>query len=80
MTENAIGRYSIGDRTPGIRYAEDGSLSLYIQHGSPGPDLESNWLPAPAGRFYLNARAYIPRPSFLDGSYRLPAVRRRTAA
>lgn len=74
MTENPIGRYSIGDRTPGLRYGPDGSLTLYIQHESPGSDHESNWLPAPPGGFYLNARAYMPQQSMLDGGYRLPAV------
>jgi len=49
-----IERYSISDRTPGLRFGEDGSLTLYIQKESPGGlDLEANWLPSPAGRFYL---------------------------
>jgi hypothetical protein len=75
-----IERYSISDRTPGLRFGEDGSLTLYIQKESPGLDLEANWLPSPAGRFYLNARAYMPQPPLLDRSYRLPAVRRRSGA
>jgi hypothetical protein len=47
---------------PRLRFVEDGSLTLYIQKESPGLDLEANWLPTPAGRFYLNARAYMPQP------------------
>ena len=74
MVANPIDRYSIGDRTAGLRYNDDGSLTVYVQHESPGHDREPNWLPAPPGRFYLNARTYMPRPELLNGSYRLPAI------
>ncbi len=74
MVDNPIDRYSIGDRTPGLRHGEDGSLTLRIQHEPPTGEAAANWLPAPQGRFYLNARAYLPSPAFLDGSYRLPAI------
>jgi hypothetical protein len=76
MIDNPVNRYSISDRTPGLQYSEDGSLTLHIQRDPPPPEEVPNWLPAPPGRFYLNARAYIPAPAFLDGSYRLPAVRK----
>lgn len=76
MVDNPINRYSIGDRTPGLAYEDDGTLNIYIQHEPPDTERRSNWLPAPTGRFYLNARAYIPRPAMLDGTYRLPPVRR----
>lgn len=36
----------------------------------------SNWLPTPAGNFNLTMRLYGPQTSVLDGSYRLPAVKR----
>lgn len=76
MVDNPVDRYSIGDRTPGLRYGDDGSLTIWIQRTSPGADDEANWLPTAEGRFYLNARAYLPRPAFIDGTYRLPAVER----
>jgi hypothetical protein len=76
MVDNPLGRYSIGDRTPGLRLGDDGSLRIHVQHHRPDDALVPNWLPAPPGRFYLNVRAYLPDASFIDGSYRLPAVRR----
>jgi hypothetical protein len=35
LIENPIGRYSIGDRTPGLEMAEDGSLTIALQHVEP---------------------------------------------
>ena len=71
---NPINRFSIGDRTPGFKPAADGSLTIYLQHDSPGKDLESNWLPAPTGPFYVILRTYGPKPELLDGSYTIPPV------
>jgi hypothetical protein len=45
----------------------DGSLTLYISAASPGKDLESNWLPAPAGPFYLVMRLYLPKAEAFQG-------------
>ena len=76
FTANPINRYSIGDRTKGLKYNADGSLDIYIQHQSPGKDLESNWLPAPPGVFRLTMRMYEPREPVLNGTYTLPGVQR----
>jgi hypothetical protein len=35
LVVNPIGRYSIGDRTPGLRRDADGSLTIVIQHDQP---------------------------------------------
>ncbi|HEY4260779.1 MAG TPA: DUF1214 domain-containing protein, partial [Schlesneria sp.] len=61
-----------------LKYNADGALDLYIQHKSPGKDKESNWLPAPAGKFVLMMRLYWPKesaPSIIDGSWKPPAVK-----
>jgi hypothetical protein len=52
-------RYSIGDRTPGLRPDPDGGLTLTISHKPPNDT--ANWLPAPQGVFYLVLRMYCPR-------------------
>jgi hypothetical protein len=72
--DNPIGRYAIGDRTPGLRFGSDGSLEIHIRREPPEPELRANWLPAPAGPFGLMLRAYAPEPSLLTGRYRLPPV------
>ena len=74
FTQNALDRYAIGDRTPGLVYGEDGSLDLWIGHTNPGAAHENNWLPAPSGQFVLCMRAYLPKAELLDGSYRLPPI------
>jgi hypothetical protein len=73
---NALERYAIGDRDA-LVYNADGSLDIYIQHESPGPDKESNWLPSPAsGELSLTMRLYQPLPAILDGSWAPPPIRR----
>jgi len=59
FSENAIGRYAIGDRD-GLRYNADGSLDTYVQHSRPGTEKESNWLPAPAEPFSMTLRCIGP--------------------
>jgi hypothetical protein len=73
---NPIGRYAIGDRTPGLRRGRDGSLTISVQHAAPGGAKKANWLPAPAGRFRLALRIYEPRRSALAGRWKPPPVQR----
>ncbi|MEJ2541834.1 MAG: DUF1214 domain-containing protein, partial [Gemmatimonadota bacterium] len=63
MGENAMGRYSIGDRTRGLERNEDGSLTMHIQHDDPGDERPTSWLPAPQGGFYVTGRLDMPRKS-----------------
>ncbi len=73
---NAINRFNLAAWMP-LKYNADGSLDMYIQAASPGADKEANWLPAPAtGPFNLTVRIYWPGEIVLDGTYRLPPVRR----
>jgi hypothetical protein len=74
LVANPVDRYSIGDRTPGLRKAADGSLTIVIQHDPPADMDTSNWLPAPAAPFRPILRMYQPQPQVLDGSYRLPPI------
>ncbi|MFI4974562.1 MAG: DUF1254 domain-containing protein [Caulobacterales bacterium] len=77
LTDNPIDRYSIGDRTPGLRRGPDGAIDIWIARTDPGEERRANWLPAPAaGPFALILRAYLPKPELLGGSYRLPPVLR----
>ncbi|WP_327678256.1 DUF1254 domain-containing protein [Kitasatospora sp. NBC_00458] len=78
LVANPADRYSVGDRTPGLVYGPDGSLTLHLRHDRPAdPDEAANWLPTPAGGFRPMIRLYQPRPAALDGTYRLPPIRRR---
>jgi len=75
FTQNPIGRYAIGDRGE-LKFAHDGSLTIYLQRDSPGEDKESNWLPAPADYFNIIMRLYWPRKEALSGVWKLPPVER----
>jgi len=74
LSENALQRYSIGDRTPGLKRDSDGGLTLYVGHASPGPDKESNWLPAPAAKYSVVARIYGPSEAAMNGTWKLPPL------
>ena len=74
---NNLNRYTLSARND-LKKNADGSVDLYLQHESPGPDKESNWLPAPADKFILMLRLYWPKetpPSILDGTWKIPGVR-----
>lgn len=81
LIKNPINRYLINSpMLPQMKTNADGSLTLYIQHKSPGADKESNWLPAPDGPIYLVMRLYWPKetpPSILPagkGTWKPPGV------
>jgi len=74
---NALGRYSTGTKNAALKKADDGSLTIYVQADSPGPDKESNWLPAPKDAdFSLYIRSYWPKVEITNGSWTPPAVER----
>ncbi|KAA1193949.1 DUF1254 domain-containing protein [Pseudohalioglobus sediminis] len=75
LEENEFQRYSIGDRTKGLRYNTDGSLTLTLQHEKPD-DTEANWLPVPAGNYLLVMRLYEPAAAVLEDEYLLPRLQR----
>lgn len=71
---NSLDRYAINDRTTEIKYGQDGSLTVLIQHEPPADT--ANWLPAPDGLFYLSIRNYTPKPDLLEGKWLPEGVRR----
>lgn len=77
FVDNPLNRYTLSPRND-LKFNEDGSLDLYIQKDSPGKEHESNWLPAPSGKFILMLRLYWPEendPSIVNGTWTPPAVR-----
>jgi hypothetical protein len=77
LAANPIDRFSIGDRTPGLVYGADGSLTVAMQHEEPtDPVQRANWLPTPPGDFRPILRLYEPGEAVFDGSYQLPPITR----
>jgi len=75
---NPLNRYSISARQK-LKANADGSTDLYIQNESPGADKESNWLPAPKGKFQLMLRLYWPTetpPSIINGTWSPPPAKK----
>ena len=69
---NPSKRYSVSDRS-GFAQNADGSVDIYIQNTAPKGH-ESNWLPAPSGKFILWLRVYLPGAAILDRTYPVPPV------
>jgi hypothetical protein len=73
---NRLNKFTVSPRN-NLKPNDDGSITLYFQHESPGAEKESNWLPAPKGDFLPMMRMYWPKPespSILDGSWVPPSV------
>jgi len=75
LVDNPLDRYLINSpMLDSLKRDADGSIALYVQNASPGKDKEANWLPAPAGPFYVVLRNYSPKADAVDGSWKRPAM------
>jgi hypothetical protein len=75
FVDNPLGRYTLSARDS-LKFNSNGSLDFYIQRHPPGTDRESNWLPAPEGKFVLMLRFYWPKEPLINGSWQIPPVKR----
>lgn len=74
---NDLKRYLINSpMLPDLKLDPDGGLTLHLQHDSPGKEHETNWLPAPAGPFWVALRLYWPKPEALSGTWKQPPLAR----
>jgi hypothetical protein len=69
-------RHSLGTKNKGLKYDDNGSLTLHVSRRSPGKDRESNWLPAPDSTCSLYVCTYWGKKPIIDGSWNPPKVRR----
>lgn len=77
LVANELNRYSIGDRTEGIQYNDDGSLTLYIGADKPtDPKKIANWLPAPTGQFRPIMRLYLPKAEVFEKGFSLSPIKK----
>jgi hypothetical protein len=75
FAENPLDRYTIGDRTAGLKRGADGSLEIVMSRAEPTSGPNANWLPTPAeGNFVPILRAYLPKAGLLEGNYQIPPI------
>lgn len=75
LVENPINRYLINSSMlPDLKRDEEGGITLYLMHDSPGKKKESNWLPAPKGPFMVVMRLYWPKEEALDHKWEIPSL------
>lgn len=74
---NALNRYVINSAMlPAMQRDADGGVTVLVQHDSPGPEREANWLPAPHGQFFVALRLYWPKREAVNGNWIEPPLRR----
>ena len=73
LVANAIHRYSIGDRTPGIQYNADGSLTIFMQKDSPGAGKEIELAAHAANGELPPGHAHVPTQR-ANPRWKLPAA------
>ena len=71
---NEIDRYAVGSTTDGLTDSAAGVATILLQHDR--PDSPANWLPVPAGPFYVDLRMWEPRTGATDRRWLPPAIRR----
>lgn len=77
LAENPINRYLLNSTMiDDFVRDDDGGITLYLQHESPGKEKEPNWLPAPKGAFSATLRLYWPKVEALDGGWELPPLKK----
>jgi len=75
LVANELDRYSLGDRSPSLRYDDDGGLTLYIGNQPPANKADrGNWLPAPETGFYLILRTYLPSEAIVSQRWAPPPM------
>ncbi|MGE0742496.1 MAG: DUF1254 domain-containing protein [Hyphomonadaceae bacterium] len=80
LAPHSSGRYKRGDRDRDMVRDADGSLTLYLQHDAPAPELMANWLPIPRKGFQVVARLYWPTQDVLTLAYKPPPIVRTPSA
>jgi hypothetical protein len=75
LIPNPVHRYSVGDRSPGLKRDPDCGLTIYLQAGSPGQEREPNWLPTSAQHpWFVILRMYLPQPAVIEAKWECPGI------
>jgi len=72
LVENEINRWSISDRTPGLVYDDDGSLTIHISAARPAEI--ANWLPVPNGPYIMGMRVYEGHDDVIECQWFPPSL------
>ncbi|GAB2928873.1 DUF1254 domain-containing protein [Rhodococcus aerolatus] len=69
---HGVAQHGIGSADPALEVGDDGRVEVVLSRRDPRA---GNWLPCPAGEFFLVLRVYSPGAEVVDGTWLPPAVR-----
>lgn len=75
---NALGRYLINDRMPGLKRDKDGAVTILFSHTPIKGPKAANALPVPSGPFYVVIRAQGPDDAIRNGQWRPATIEKVT--
>lgn len=76
LAPNALGRHAVGTHSLKLHKGADGSITLFLRKSSPGKDRELNWLPIPAGPFFVTIRSCGPDRKVIFHTWKPPLISR----
>ena len=77
LSANRLNRYLINSpMLPGLKRDADGGLTIHVQHDSPGPDRDANWLPRRTGRSWWCCVCIEPKSDAQNGKWKTPPLQR----
>ena len=75
LIPNAADRFSVGDRTPDLRWDHDGGLTIHLQPEPPSGQGKPNWLPTSAtDPWFVILRMYRPHPEVIAATWKCPGI------
>jgi hypothetical protein len=75
LVHNPLQRYSISNRTPGVKANDDGSLTFMLEKQTPQQGA-AQWLPLPEDGFTVTLRTYMPKPELTNLQWQPPGIER----
>jgi|HubBroStandDraft_1064217.scaffolds.fasta_scaffold64337_1 hypothetical protein len=76
LVPNRAHKYVVASYTPGLKYDDDGSVTIFMTRRVPTGVPTANWLPTPNGPFNIVLRVYGPEGDVANNTYLPPSIQK----